>query len=232
MFSVERDKSFPRVLVGTPTSRFKDYCQDEFIKNAKGLMYPNFEFYISDNSPEKDNCKLIREKYGVNCDWVNPRGKSNVQMVAESMEQIRTKALQGNFDYLFSYESDIFGKPDIIENLMLRKKLVTAAYYHIDHGEDSQGMVILNMNISTRTLSAYESFGNHIDGDIHPCWNAGLGATLIHSSVLKQIKFRYEKKYFSHPDFFFSIDLNELKIPFYSDSSVIAEHKNRYWIYH
>jgi hypothetical protein len=59
-------------------------------------------------------------------------------------------------------------------------------------------------------------------------YQSGLGCILIHHSVLKKVKFRYDKNEWElgFHDYFFHRDLENLSIPVWCDFNVIVEHRN------
>lgn len=221
-----------KVLVCTPHNVVKNYCFDEWLARVTNLTYPNYDILIADNSPDNKNKKRI-VKMGINAIYIKPKRKVNQKYIAESQEALRVHALLHKYDFILFIESDIFPPHDIIERLLAHRKKVVSASYFINFGEESHlmlqniekdgGAVKHTMNID----SGYDI--NIVDGEVHEVYACGLGCTLIHKSVLEQIRFRWEEGAPSHADTIFAADLKQLKIKQYLDTSIICEHKNSSW---
>jgi hypothetical protein len=244
----------PKVLVGCITADAKAYCQDNFLEQLKLLTYKNKTIYIVDNSSTKDNSQIIT-RAGFNCLWL-PRNKKGVrQIMAESHDILRQHVLRNGYDFLFHFETDLFletpskkdklyeylseatgikifyGNYNIIELLLLHKKQVVSGIYHMGDGTTRQLCVLL-----------IDNYGKHIipyplgkldaiwvDGNLKRVFTAGIGACLIHKSVLEKVKFRIEPNQSSHPDMYFAKDIYDLGIDFYADTSILLYHKNKDW---
>jgi|SRR3989304_2111535 len=221
-----------RVLIGTPHADVKNYCLANYIKTVKGLSHKNYDVLVVDNSETNDNQKRIR-KEGIAALWVKRKNKSTREVMCESQECLRTAALDGGYDFLLHFESDITPPFNVIERLLSHQKTVVSASYFIGEGANSHLMVqeiekhehgVRNtINLTNRTDMKYA------DGKLHEVYACGLGMTLIHKSVLKQFKFRFDKNIDAHSDTFFAHDLQLLGIKQYLDSSILCKHDNRSW---
>ena len=222
-----------KVLVGTPHADRKNYCFNEYLDSVKSLTYSHYNVLIVDNSNTRKNYKQINAN-NVNAVYVNPHAKSNIQYIAESHEVLREETLRGDYDFLLHLESDIFPPANIIEQLLSHQKQVVSACYMIDLGSDSHLMIQEiepKSDVIKHTTNIKD--GNdilHLDGTLKKVYAAGLGCCLIHRSILKKIKFRYEKDTYAHPDTFFALDLHKLQIPQYQDTSILCNHQNSEWI--
>lgn len=205
---------------------------------ARNLTYGNYDIYLSDNSSgkEKEYAKHINE-IGIECGWVNPIGLQNTQYIALSHEQCRKKALVGKYDYMFHLECDIFPPcRDIIERLLLAHKRVVSAMYHIKHGGKSHLCIGIKLEsgdsrfVSTHLLKDGLDLA-FVDGNIKEVYSSGLGCTLIHKSVFEKVKFHHGDGSM-HPDSWFYIDLHQMGVKPYVDTSLLCEHKNSNWLYY
>jgi GT2 family glycosyltransferase len=232
MFFKERP---PRILIVAPHADRKNYSINKWLSMVKNLTYPKefYSIFISDNSKTKANTRMLRRN-GINADWVKPKSKSNIAYMAESHEMCRRRAIAGNrYDYMLHWETDIEAPPNIIELLLAHKKRIVSALYPIDFGEKSKLLVQFAEKMSKGTVmtaSAEHGDLRFIDGKLKKVFASGLGCCLIKRSVLKKIKFRYEKGVQVHPDTVFAYDLFNLGIPIYADTSIILKHNNSEWI--
>lgn len=227
-----RKRKMSKVLVGTPHADVKNYCFDNYVKNVKSLTYPNYDILVVDNSKDNKNTKKFK-KAGIPAVHIKRRNKSSREVMAQSHEYLRKAALDGGYDFLLHYESDLSSPINIIETLLSHQLPVVSAAYLINHGHKSHLMaqeIEEDAPGERKTISLDEGSDIHIiDGNLHEGFAFGLGMCLIHKDVLKQIEFRYEEGVDAHPDTFFANDLAQLKIKQYVDTSVLCKHDNRDW---
>ena len=100
----------PKVLIGVVTASQKDYCVQEFKEQLKGFTYDNYEVLIVDNSEDPTHIKVFEGFYVVHSSRLFEDGtyKRGNEMLAECQNIIRTKFLEGNYEYLYILESDVF----------------------------------------------------------------------------------------------------------------------------
>ena len=227
---------FPRVLVGCPTSDSKAYCFDRFLGGLKSLTYENFEVCLVDNSKSEDYYKLLQthaknfEKETGKRFHVLRNGvqiEKARQRVVFCRNLLRKKALDEGFDYFFSLEQDVIPPPDIIERLLSHKKEICGGAY-------------LNL-LSTGHVSAvafrFESQKNREQALLTPLGlmnlfpsrlmevdATGLGAILVHKSVLGKISFRVEEGSTAFDDIFFGRDARNAGYKVFLDSSMFCLH--------
>jgi GT2 family glycosyltransferase len=220
-----------RVLVGTPTSDKKLYCQDDFIARVKSFTYPLRDFLIVDNSESRKNHKrLIKDD--IKSIHVKPNNHKVHRVLAMSHEEIRRYALKNNFDYLLHLESDVFPPIDVIQRLLIHNLPIVSAMYMIEFGQHShlmaQEMETFGKIRETRNLKDGQDL-NFIDGKLKPTFHCGLGCVLIRRDVLEQIQFRWEEGATIHPDGFFAGDVDALGYEKYIDTSILCRHDNSDW---
>lgn len=223
-----------RVLVITPHNIVKNYCYDEWVSRVTNLTYHNYDILIADNSPTNKNKKKI-QKSGIDCIWIKPKDKANQKFIAESHEALRIYALARKYDFVLHLESDVIPPHDIIERLLVHRKKVVSGMYFIGLGEDShlmlQNFEPVGSSIIRHTINVEDGHDMQIvDGQLHEVYAVGLGNCLIHSSILKQIKFRWETGANAHPDSFFAADLKQLGIKQYLDTGCLSKHLNSSWL--
>jgi hypothetical protein len=226
----------PLILIAAPTFSGKEYCQFDWIEQLSQLTYPNFKVFLSDNSVNEEFSKKINE-YGIECVWCDPKGKTNIQAMADSHEQCRLKAIEIGAEYLLHWEVDIFTKyRNIIERLILRRKAVVSGIYHIGHGVSSHlCLVVRKQNHSSELATAFVLRDGadimFVDGNLKKVANAGLGLCLIHKSVFEKVSFRSDKSERDHPDSSFAADLYYHGVSVFADTSLLCEHRNQKWMH-
>ena len=192
--------------------------------------------FISNLYKDKNFCNKINE-YGIECGYVNPDGKGNIEYMAESHNQCREKAIEIGAEFLLHWEVDIFTHyRSIVELLLLRKKAVVSGVYHIRHGVDSH--LCLTVRHQKHPLELATAFNltdgadlMFVDGNAKQVANAGLGLSMIHKSVFEKMKFRADRYERAHPDSTFAEDLHYAKIPVFADTSLLMEHRNSKWLH-
>jgi|694.fasta_scaffold54958_2 GT2 family glycosyltransferase len=219
-----------KILVGTPTSDKKGYCQDDFIANLKSFTYPH-QSIIVDNSADRKNYKNIL-KEGIDARHIKPNNKSIYSVLAESHEEIRKHAIRNDFDYLLHLESDVFPPNNVIQRLLIHNLPIVSAMYMINFGYDShlmaQDMEDFGKIRQTQNLKNGQDL-MFINGDLKETFHCGLGCVLIRRDVLEKIEFRWEKGATIHPDGHFAFDTDALGYKKFIDTSILCEHRNREW---
>lgn len=226
----------PKILVACPTSSKKSYCDSKYFQQLDTLNYPNLDIFICDNSDSMQYYYNLK-KLGYDSFHVENRNKPSAQILAESHEQCRIKAINGGYDYMLHLESDVFVPcNDIIQRLLLHRKQVVSAIYPSRHGEqrwfilqqqqrtglEQQGLFIVT------NLDKGDDI-NFIDGSVKQIFSNGIGCTLIHRSILEKVKFTWQKNSDNHPDTFFYCELYKQGIKNYVDTSLLCKHENAMW---
>lgn len=235
---------FPKVLVAAPTASAKGYCFEEWIDNVMNFKYPNFDVRLFDNTVG-DNGKYVdkcndyyQRNFGADEQFKqitsNTSAKQPVKKrIAISHEECRQYALDNGYDYLLHLESDVFPEPDIIEQLMEKRKKVIGALFYRDHGIYRAVMLQKRIYKSPHNIKAI-NFEAHedqyfVDGTVKKIASVGLGCVLIHKSVLETVNFRYDPKQDVFPDSLFSQDCFEKNITIWVDTAQVCRHENRSW---
>lgn len=247
---MKEQKEFPKVLIGSPIYEGKEYCRKEFVANVKKFTYPNKSFVMVDNSKGTSyHAKLRRD--GVPAVRVN-RGRNSRDALANSMNYLRKRVLEGGYDYLLSLECDLFPREDIIERLLENMedvelfslqsgKRVVGAPYHI--GEDAQKRLCIFRTViengigGTRPLEPGDEQW-FLNGKVHQVHGMGVGCVLIHKSILEKFPFWYselddarmaKEVIRKHPDVYFYLDLHNNRIPVYCDTKLYTLHMPSNW---
>lgn len=227
--------SHPKVLLVSVTYDGKDYCFSDFYAQIKKLTYPGLSILFCDNSLESHYYnKLNNIKGNVSAIRVNPKGKTIAQALAESYEACRQYAMRCNFDYIFLLESDEFVPHySVIEQLMDHGKPVCSGIYPIGYGKGSHfllqkyiceiaGEVIVEKLVEGSDLM-------FIDGTVKEIFACGNGCTLIRRDIFSRINFRYKEGINYFPDTYFFMDLFNMGVKNFCDTSLICEHRNQVW---
>ncbi len=226
--------SMPSVLIITPIYDKKDYCLKEFVAWNKKLTYPNKRHIFIDNSDNLNYVHKLR-RLGLEAYHVE-RGSSSREGLARAQNFGRKLALEGEYDYIFSLESDIFTPPNIIEKLMMHQLNIVSGLYMLGDRSKGQRVPCITIEektkkgtVGTRLLNPEEYMDYHQQG-IKSVAAAGMGCCLLHKSIFKRLAFTYLPGHKGHSDVFFFLrakrDLKELVCV---DTDVWCDHKNSDW---
>lgn len=226
---------YPKVLIVTITHDGKDYCFNDFLLQLKRITYPNVKVLFCDNSTNSHYYnKLNNIKGNVTAIRVNPKGKTVARVLAESYEACRQYAIRCNFDYIFLLESDVFvPNYNIIEQLMDNGKLVCSGIYPIGHGKESWFLLQQNVaqaghDVIIRDLKNGSDI-MFIDGTVKEIFACGNGCSLIRKDIFTNISFRYVPNENYFPDTYFYIDLFNMGVKNFCDTSLMCKHRNQVW---
>jgi len=223
--------NFPKVLVAAPVNERKSYCIQDYLDNNKQLSYPNKQFYFVDNSKdEKWGIRTIGSQ-GLECNYQEPYGR-NQNYITLSYEDIRIRAIKGNFDFLFLKESDILTPPNIIEEFLSYNSPIVTANYFIGQGEKSR---LLKMEINdepftiatNRNIVGEENFLDYVQETNRSSMH-GMGCLFLHRSVFTKFHFHVSPNDPSHCDTYFWFDIKAAGIPVVVHP-VIVKHLNSSW---
>lgn len=234
--------NLPKVLIGAPTSENKDYIFTDFYTRLRCFSYPNVDYFFPDNSINPNYHKKII-KYGFQSCWVNPKGRDLRYVMADCNELIRKKAIDENFDYIVSLETDQFPPLNFIEYLMSFNLPVVSLPYFIGVGTNS---IVLYRSLkpepidpknkhkkrkaSDYQLSFKECF-TFFNGSLTQSFLNGIGCTLIHKDIFTKIPFRVDASFNNTncADTFFYHDLYKQKISVYVCTRYLSYHYNKSW---
>lgn len=143
---------YPKILIVTPTYEGKDYCLEEFINNLEKIDYPNYDYFIIDNSANDWFIQKIKFLTGEHRAVHIPRGKNSREAITNSMNYAREVFLEGDYDYMLVLENDLFPDKNVVHRLLKHGKPVTGSIYMLGFERD---------NMTYR--KAYNSFMQHQD---------------------------------------------------------------------
>ena len=226
--------SLPKVLVFTVTYDGKDYCLDKFLEGLKSLNYPNYKHIFIDNSEDDSYSKKL-SSMGYDVVHVD-RAENTRAGIAKSQNVARRMAIDGDYDYMMSLESDILPPKDCIQRLVSHGKDVVTGLYHIGDLAKGQRVPCITLKSWNETLGAYgtrllaaDEWAKYIYNGLQRVEAGGFGCCMIHNSVFKEIGFYYFDEHQGHSDIFFFNDCFRRKIAVYVDTNIVCEHDNQIW---
>lgn len=215
-----------KVLVGCPASDYKEYCLDEYAEAVKNLDYPNYEILLIDNSKTNDYSKKLKEKNlpAEKSEWF----EGAMDRIITSRNILRQKVLDKDYDYFFSLEQDVIPPKDTLKKLVKQnKKIISAVYFNPKQGKYIPLLAINRGLLKLSYIPEEIVINSNKTVKVDYC---GLGAVLIHRSVLEKIKFRKDEKP-GFDDWWFCQDAKKEGFEIYADLSIKCKHliKNRPW---
>lgn len=232
----------PKVLVACPTYKGKDYCIEEWMELIKNLAYHNYDIFIVDNTNDDgEHAKWIADKFGVETQHHFHSDVPLNELMMECNEIIRKKALENDYDYLMSIESDVFPPSNVIPKLINAGNLITSGIYKIGFPSNNGPYPLLQIvtpggpkdengksTMNIRQMHWYE-ISQFLDGTVKPIHGCGIGCSLIRKELLEKFPFRIVKGEPVHADSYFYMDLHNAGIQAYVHTGIMCKHKNRDW---
>lgn len=233
-----------KVFIGiiTNTER-KGYCREALINNIKSqTAWQNNEIvvFLIDNA---------RRNYGyLYPEWMNyahqplPKTDHSIrEVLAEQRNMLRKQFLKMDYEYFFSWESDVILPKRALEQLLQDYILkgdevgvITAINVH-HTGEDTN----LPIAITNKDTPRKELHRNVTWDDVLEAHNktsgyltitgSGVGCSLIKKEVLEKVRFRVELDKGAYDDMFFSKDVTREGYEQVMDCRIIADHRQGGW---
>tara|TARA_R110002096_G_scaffold63690_4_gene155996 strand:- start:8078 stop:8791 length:714 start_codon:yes stop_codon:yes gene_type:complete len=228
------DSILPKILIAAPQSDVKDYCFEQWLLNVRQLDYPKdrIEILLVDNSDTDKYSEYMRSQ-GIKVIREEKKGRGIIETLASCHQVCADYALDNGFDFLLHLETDVFPPPHSLLDMVNVGEPVVGSLYHIYDGSYRQLSLQIEPKFPLKGyLKAYSVIsgcGEHLKDKLLQVMSGALGCTLIHSEVLKTIKFRSVDGQDHHPDTWFSVDLKINGIPFYVHTEVFCEHRNKDW---
>jgi len=229
----------PRVLMFTATYDKKDYCLDEWAENVLTFTYKHFDKIIIDNTNDNgeyfEALKTRFEPMGFKVYHVE-RGNSSREALARSQNLARKIFLEGDYDYLFSLESDIFPKMNIIDALISHNLDIVTGLYMIGSEEKDTRTPCITIphyikekgTWGTRLLKP-EEFIEYINQGPKLVAAGGMGCCMMYRDVIEKVAFTYIPGHNAHSDVFFFLDTARKNYLTVVDTDLFCKHKNSEW---
>jgi hypothetical protein len=228
----------PKVLVFTITYEGKEYTREQFMSFISGINYPKqyYRHIIIDNSPTMDYYNKLVSLYGSENVYHTERGNNSRESLARSQNFARRIALNDNYDYLMSIESDIMVPPNVIQHLISRGVKVVSTLYFIGDRKKGQRVPCITLPKFFEDMGAWgsrlikpEEYNEYLNQGLKPVHSAGMGCCLITRNVFEKFTFYYDPRGIGHSDIFFFQDCFINKIPVYVDTDILTHHENSLW---
>jgi hypothetical protein len=229
-----------KVLIGCPTCDKYSYCINQWLERIKSLidfsktLGIEADYLLVDNSESDIFFNSLKNK--INMVKI-PFIQDVKNRIAFSRNVLREKAINGDYDYFFSVEQDIFVEKDILKKLLNHNKKIVSAYYGKCFGvkvQDNETKEIKDFILEAPVVYFQEP-GDRIRRANPPeilnkglvnIGGVGLGCILINRDVLEKIKFRIENQE-SFDDMIFCIDAKKSGFELFIDSDIRVEHVHR-----
>ena len=148
-------KNLDKILVACPNHEVKEYSFQRWINNVKSLTYPNYDIFVSDNSPNDDF--MNRWKNQIPIERINTKGMEDlsVKRINYSYEAIRQKFLQGSYIRLMVIEVDVIPPKNVIEEMIKwghDSDWISHAYPSRDGNPDEQTTQGIGCSLFSRRL--------------------------------------------------------------------------------
>jgi len=230
----------PKVLVFTPVYEKKDYSLNRFLKHVSKIKYPKdrIEHIFIDNSATDEYYKSIKRKveaFGFKIYHIE-RGANSREALARSQNFARRQALNKDYDYLFSIESDIYVPEDVLIKLLTHGKDVVTALYHIGDREKGQRVPCITLPEWSETLNAWgtrllrkEEFELYTNIGLIQVQAGGMGVCLMSKLAFESTPFFYDPRFQGHSDIYFFNKMFMHHIGVFVDTNIICEHENTPW---
>lgn len=222
----------PKILIGCPVYKTKDYAMERFTKRVKELDYPNYDILMADNSRDDSYMKRLNELGlpAIKTKWYDSsRGRLCV-----ARNELKKVVLEGGYDFFFSLESDVIPPKNIITELLQWGKQVIGGWYYIGKPNESRPCLSRGWKkVEVKNgfvMSHLYPFGKEMAKNrLMKTYLGSMGCMMIHREVLEKVKFRVCEQMSWHDDSFFFYDLDKLKIPVYVDTDMLVPHFQSGW---
>jgi len=114
--------NLPKILMGVPIHRKKDYSFLRWVEAISKLDYPNIELFVIDNSPDTEYVEYVKAKLPENFKstviHIDVDKEDPEERISYARELIRKKVIDEGFDWWFSWETDTIAPPNILKELL------------------------------------------------------------------------------------------------------------------
>ena len=224
----------PKILIFTPIYDAKDYCLNKFLGCVNKLDYPKdrIKHLFIDNTVGLDYTRKLK-RMGLNVIHIE-RGNNSREAITRSQALARIKFLKGDYDYLFSLESDIMIPKDGLTRLLKHAKEVVTGLYLIGNDKIKIPCITLpewqeNLKAFGTRLLMKEEVEQYVGHGLKRVQAGGFGCCLMSRAVVEKQGFYYDPRFQGHSDIYFFNDIFMKKIPVFVDTDLICDHDNSDW---
>ena len=240
----------PKVLIGCPTFKGKEYCINKYLNGLVKIDYDQKFFMLVDNSKDDEYIKLLKSK-GITAIKGKHYPGNPQKSVYESRNILRDRFLKGDFEYFLSLEQDVVipfdGLKKLLEN---NKRVCSGVYYALTETNNKPALVPMAFtNVSKEWMEKVKkdpktykdqyaqlkkhgfdpekvmrrlTFNEVAEKQIMEVKRVGLGCMLIHRDVMEKIEFRDNPN--GYDDMTFCSDVLKNKWKIFLDTSVKCQH--------
>lgn len=220
-------KKAPKVLIGAPTYKGKDYALRDFAFSLKSIVYDNADILYVDNTVNGDISEIMNE-CGINTIKLSNPHKLVSKRMSQSNNVIRKKVLDEGYEYYLSLETDMIVPETIIYELLATRKKLIGCLYNIYGGAlRTKCAFLADASITGRFTYATAPLldSQPLNRPAHRVEQCGLGCTLIHRSILEKIEFRSSMSTTPDSHFFRDCIANDIQPYLYTDA--VCFHMNK-----
>lgn len=230
-----------KILIGCPTYKRYTYCINHWLNAVKKIQ--NFspehqiDYLLADNSDSDEFFHELKNK-GVNIIKTPYFSEAKKRMIY-ARNLLRNKALEGNYDYFFSLEQDMFPEKDVLNKLLNHKKEIISAYYgklvnltlveketrEIKKITIEIPIVWLQQENGVKRANPHEV----LNKGVITVGGFGVGCLLINREVLEKIEFEYAPDKKAFDDLLFCKKAKDLNYKLYLDSDIRVIHLHKPW---
>jgi hypothetical protein len=219
---------YPKVLVVAPIYEHKYYCINDYFTNLRNLEYPEskMDFLFVDNSQDMGAHRLLQE--------LNPKmpivyhgeGYSTRERQANAYNHLRDKFLDGDYEYLFIVESDLFPHESMLKDLMVNDVDIVGAPYYLNLHKSPEHIIPCVTTGKFKTLGGVmqETFASFqdLDGELKQIGGGiGFGCILLKREVLEKVVFTHDR---CHADTYFHRDCHRAGFKTWLDTRFTVPH--------
>jgi len=214
--------------LAAPIYEHKYYCINDYFKNLRELEYDgdNVDFLFVDNSKDVNAHKLLQE---INPDMpieYHGVGFTTRERQCNAYNYIREKFLEGDYEYLFIVESDLFPHESMLKDLMATNVDIVGAPYYLNLHKGKEHIIPC---VTTGKFKAYggafqETFATFqdLDGELKSIGGGvGFGCILMRRTVLDKVIFTHDR---CHADTYFHRDTKRAGFKTWLDTRFTVPH--------
>jgi len=220
----------PKILVGAPHWDLKDYLLERYAKRIKEFDYPNYDILIADNSKDPGHVEVFK-KLDLPVIWTGG-GMTARERVRDSRNAIRDRVLEGDYDFVFFYDTDIIAPKNILLELLQWGKKVIGGWYYVGIPLYARPVVTRNWQTVVANNEDHDRMGLYKEmakNRLMKSFLGAMGVQLIHRDILERFKFVIlpEMDWFADSFFFYALERNGIQA--YTDTEMLCPHYQTDW---